>query len=329
MQGTSRKSELTRRRGSEQHEIEQAGVNPPSLIDRTLKALIRRVPAAFFRLVGAVVDPAAISPEDVTVILPEYRADHVLKVGGEDDPGRWALHVEFQLEPDARVLRGWFLKNAALTAQLDRPVILAAIYLTRGNYATFPVAYAAEAGGLSNQYSFPGIRLWEHAARIRNGELRELAPLLVLCEDTPGEDVLREERALILGLDAPQPLRSELLALAITVGTRYFARELLQTLFREELQMLKEASFVEEWLNDALEQGLQRGLQQGEDRGRSTEARQMLLTILRERFGELPAAVIERIEREGPEWCRSMVARAVKIDSLDDLDLESPGAPSP
>src|SRR5262249_21334695 len=139
-------------RGREHGRGEQRIVSPPSPIDRAVKALIRRVPAPFFPPVGASVDPAALAAQEVTVLLPEYRADHVLKVGVEDDPDRWALHVEFQMEPDTRVLRNWFLKNAALTAQLDRPVILAAIYLTRGSYATFPDAYTARGGGLENQY---------------------------------------------------------------------------------------------------------------------------------------------------------------------------------
>ena len=36
-----------------------------------------------------------------------------------EDPEPRAIHLEYQLQPDTRVLRGWFLKNAALTAQLQ------------------------------------------------------------------------------------------------------------------------------------------------------------------------------------------------------------------
>src|SRR5438034_11694565 len=93
------------------------GGEPASIIDRSVKVLIRRVPPAFFRLLGLVVDPGAIRPGDVSVNLPEFRADQLFIVGAEDDPARWALHLEYQLQPDARVIRGWFLQGAALTAQ--------------------------------------------------------------------------------------------------------------------------------------------------------------------------------------------------------------------
>src|SRR5688572_18563244 len=95
-----------------------------TLIDRSLKALARRAAPAFLRLAGQSVDPSALRWEDVTINLPEFRADQVLLVGAEDDPGRWAMHLEFQLEPDRRVLSTWFLKNAALTAQLGMRVLL-------------------------------------------------------------------------------------------------------------------------------------------------------------------------------------------------------------
>jgi hypothetical protein len=53
---------------------EARGVNPPNLIDRSLKVLIRRVAPAFFRLAGVSVDPATISPGDVSVNLCSFCA---------------------------------------------------------------------------------------------------------------------------------------------------------------------------------------------------------------------------------------------------------------
>src|SRR5689334_4097075 len=102
---------------------------------------MRRAAPAFFRLAHVEVDPRTVHAEDVTINLPEHRADQVFVIGTADDPNRWAMHLEYQLEPDARRLKGWFLKNAALTAQLECEVILTVVYLTRGRYATFPDAY--------------------------------------------------------------------------------------------------------------------------------------------------------------------------------------------
>jgi hypothetical protein len=200
----------------------------PNPFDRSLKVLIRRVLPTLLRLAGIEVDPAQVHPEDTAINLPEHNADHVFRIGDEGDPTRWALHLEYQLQPDPRVLPDWFSKNAALNKLLPIPVVLMAVYLTRGDRATFPDAYTIEGGGLRNNNRFEVIRLWEHAERIRGGELSELAPLLVLCEDIPTEATLRHERQLILSLDVARPIRADLLAVAVTVGTRFFARDLLE-----------------------------------------------------------------------------------------------------
>lgn len=282
---------------------------PHALIDRSVKALIRRVPGAFFRLAGVDIDPGAVRFEDVALNLPEFRADHVLVVGAEDNSSRWAIHLEYQLEPDTSVMPGWLLKQAALTIRLGAPVPLVVVYLTRGSYSTFPDTYSIEAGGIRNVFLFHTIRLWEHAARIRSGDLTELAPLLVLCEDKPTERTLREERRLILGLDVAADVRAELLAVALTVGLRYFGRDLLLRLFREELDMLKGANIIEEWMVER------------EALGEAKQARSMLLRLLRARFGDLPEAVVQRVETEDPEWCEETAERTLTAKSLDELSL--------
>lgn len=117
-----------------------------------------------------------------------------------------AWHLEYQIAPDRRREAGWLLKNAALNAQLGMPVVLTVVYLTRGRRRRFPVIHTVSAGGLANRHTFHTLRLWEHAERIRSGELPELAPLLVLCEDNPDEDTLRTERKLILSSDVPRTM---------------------------------------------------------------------------------------------------------------------------
>jgi hypothetical protein len=288
---------------------------PPALIDRSVKALIRAVPEALFRLAGVEVDRGAVHFEDIALNLPELRADHVLLHGAENDPARWALHVEYQLQPDPSVMPGWLVKAGALARQLGISVILLVVYLERGSYATFPSAFAVEAGGLKNEFSFPIVRLWEHADQIRGDAVPELAPLLALCEDNPTEQTMREEREIILRLDTTPAVRAELLAVALTVGLRYFARDLLERIFREELEMLKEASIIQEWIEQAAEEA--------EARGEARRARAMLRRVLSQRFGELPEAMVRQIEQQDPDWCESMAVRAITAPSLESLGLAS------
>jgi hypothetical protein len=46
---------------------------------------------------------------------------------------------------------------------------------------------------------------------------------------------------------------------------------------------------------------------------------QALLLILRERFGDLPPAIVTRIESEDAEWCEEMLRRAATVKSLEEL----------
>jgi predicted transposase YdaD len=154
----------------------------------------------------------------------------------------------------------------------------------------------------------------------------------------PRQETLLEERDLILRLDARLPVRSDLLAVALTVGSRYFTRDLLLTIFREELQMLKEASIVEDWIAEGeargraegeargRAEGEARGRAEGEARGRAegeaTGAREVLETILRRRFGKLPSSLLARIQGADAAWCRETAARAVEAASLEELGLD-------
>ncbi|MGV3722521.1 MAG: hypothetical protein ACO1SX_16565 [Actinomycetota bacterium] len=248
---------------------------PPNLVDLSLKALARRVPAAMFRLLGFDVAPGAIRIVDPTVIVKELEADHVFVHESDADQEAWGLYLEYQQEPDRRQLRKWALKALSLSDHLDLDVVLAVLYLRRGDRASFPGIYRASGGSLTNEYRFAVLRLWEHAHRIRGGELPELAPLLVLCEDGPAEQILVEERALIRSANVPPPVRHELLAVAYLLGMRYMTRNVLDVVFGEELPMLKDAGIISDWIEEArakaaaegLEQGLERGLEQGLERG--------------------------------------------------------------
>jgi hypothetical protein len=294
---------------------------PANPFDRSLKVLIRRVFPTLLRLAGVEVDPALVHPDDTAINLPEHTADHLFRIGADDDPARWALHLEYQLQPDPRVLPDWFYKNAALNKALEIPVVLMAVYLTRGDRATFPASYTVQGGPLQNRYLFETIRLWEHAERIRGGDLPELAPLLVLCEDEPTEATLRQERELILSLDVARPVRADLLAVAITVGTRFFARELLEAIFREEMEMLKEAGFIEEWIQEGVARGEAVGEARGEARGRLREARRFLLRQLEGRFGELPPAVVARVEQAEVAECEAWGLRLLQATTLEEMAL--------
>jgi hypothetical protein len=274
-------------------------------IDRSVKALCRRVPWALLQLLS--VDPTVeLAWEDVSINLPERRADQVLILGSPADPNRWAIQFEYQLEPDSRLLPSWRLKNAALCEQLGMDVLLVVIYLSPGDYRTFPSEYVQQRGNLRNRFEFSVFKLWDHAERIRSGELGVLAPLLVLCEDAPVQETVLEEQSLIRAAVVDEDVRADLFSLAISVATRYLTRDFVFNLFREDMEVLKEAGIVEEWIAE----------------GELRRARDMALRALRSRFEDLPDSAVSEIKDADLALCLRIVDNIGHAQSLGDLGLE-------
>jgi len=78
--------------------------------------------------------------------------------------------------------------NALLTASLNKPVISKVIYLEQREYRDLPQEYVVSyQGRRENVFTYQAIKLWDYTEKIASGELRELAPLLILLtkEKTP------------------------------------------------------------------------------------------------------------------------------------------------
>lgn len=292
---------------------QHAPVEPldPVVVDIALKVLARATPAAFFRLAGIEVDPARIRHEDVTVAVAERRADHVFLVTDVHGTPEWGLCLESQMQPQRRSVRSWVAKWGNLSDQQDLDLILLALYLQRGDRSTFPDRYVVRRGNWSTELTFETIRLWEHADRIRSGELPEFAPLLVLWEDNPGEEVIREERALIHAAPLTPEERGDLLGLAYVVGTKYLVRAILDALFGEELPMLKDLGIISDWMEESEARG--------EARGRAEEAQGMLIRVLERRLGPVPSDIVTQVIQSSPEWCRATLDRALSVESFEEL----------
>jgi hypothetical protein len=92
-----------------------------------------------------------------------------------------------------------FTYNALLTAAYERPVLTAVIYLERRNYRRLSQKYAVEFRGEAvHTFPYLVVRLWDYAEAIASGELRELAPLLILLAEKKDQKVLTRSKGLIL-----------------------------------------------------------------------------------------------------------------------------------
>lgn len=283
------------------------GSEAPNLIDRSVKALFRECPDAILRLAGIPVERQQIRVEDPNINLPELRADQVFLIAEASDSAS-AIYLEYQLEPDPALLPAWSAKWGGLLKQLKMPVVLLAVYLERGDRATFPDRLWLQVGPVETELRFTAIRLWEHAARIRNGELPELAPLLVLCEPTPTEATIREEVALIHASGLSQETQAELLGIALLVASRQFARELLRPIFEEDLKMIQDLGIVGDWLIER------------EARGEVKSAREILLRLGRKRFGEPGEKVVQALQAiTDVAALQDLAVRLLEVESWEDL----------
>jgi predicted transposase YdaD len=195
----------------------------------------------------------------------------------------YILHLEFQLEHEVGFPRRMGLYHNLLAEQFNLPVLSVALYL-KPRKTPIPNEYVVRLYAQTiNRFTYPVLRLWDYVDDIRGGKFRELAPFLVMLVDKADAAVLHTERELILA-EADPKKRAELLSLAVPIAARYFDKNFLWRFFREELEMLKGTSFIDDWIQEGVEKGLQQGLQQGQQQGRLEEARASVLKIIRERF---------------------------------------------
>ena len=223
--------------------------------DRSLKVIARNHADLFLRLALPNIPLTLVNqPENVELSLPVQPVDFVHRMLHQGQ--EWLLHIEFQLEHFADFPRRMCHTHGALTQQFKMPVLSFAVYLQRRK-APLPTEYLVEIDNVAiNRFSYPVIKLWEYTQQIRSGQLRELAPLLVMLEEAPNEETLQVERQLILAEPDPDK-RADLLAIAITLAARMFDREFLRRLFREELAQMQHATLVDEWLDEAVQKAVQ------------------------------------------------------------------------
>ena len=179
--------------------------------------------------------------------------------------------------------------------------------------------------GPSTGFTYPIIKLWDYTDRIRSGELREFAPLLIMLEREKTEAVLRQEKELILQETHPQK-RADSLATAVMIASRYFELEWLWEFFGEEVEQMRESGFITDWIEEGIQQGLEQALeqarQQEREQGLQQGKRLLLIQQLMAKFGDLPQSVTEQIQgMTAEEELNQLGIRILTAESLEDMGL--------
>ena len=284
-------------------------------IDVSMKMLIRGRPEAALSLAGLVLPPQTLRFEDTDIITHEYRADHVLIL---ENP-RLAIYWEYQLVPKLEVVARWAEKCASLMTQLGMPDILIVIYLEKGGYATFHDGFEATLGNTKTLFQFTAIKLWEHADRLRSGELIELVPFLFLCDNESKEETVLEEIDLIYRSDVSRQVQSELYQAVFRVAGSRLPKEVIDRLYREKESMIKE-NFDYDVLRDILiDEGVEKGIEKGIEKGKLY----MVRKLLEGRLGAIPQRLESFLQTATQVQLDELFDNALKVESYDELRLPS------
>lgn len=279
---------------------------PRNIIDMVSRDLIQEAPLGFFALAGIPVEASLIRFEDISVILPELQADKVLVV---NEPSPWALYAEFQKKPaEDEIMEAWPVKQIALKRRLKMPVSLVVYYLHRGDRATFPDHLILGHPSLPSEFRFPTVRLWERVDEIRQN-YPALAPLLLVTADEPTERTLREVKGIIDGLEDQPEKRDNLYGLTAMLAMHYFEDSLVRAAFGPKFEEIKKMGSIDRWLEEKYEEGISQG------------ARQMVLRLLADKFGQIPEVVAAQVQLADSERCQQLNLMIARAGSLEDLDL--------
>lgn len=282
-------------------------------LDRAVKVVCALHPNCFLDLFfGRERNVILKGVEDAQIQIPEHRADKVWRV--HDGVREGCITLEAIAVPDRRDWRRINLKNAAMQVIFNLPVITVLVYLVRGQYATFPDSYEDELGGLTNAHRFARILLWEHEERIRSGELKELAPFLLLFYDAPDPGILATVNQLIETVADPEQ-RLELKSLGALIAVRHFSEEIIKQYLKLEFPMIRETTIFKEWLDQRYNEGLVDGEVKGEISGKQ----RLLQKQLEKKFGPLSSELKARLLELNSEALDSLAMTLLELATMDDL----------
>jgi len=279
-------------------------------IDRVMKMLAAKYPHIFMKLLFSDnPDVRFQAVEDTTINIPEKRSDKVFRIKANDRD--IILSLEFMIRPDLKMMKRLHTKNGILSESFKLPVLTVIIYLEQGRYRTFHDRYSVDVSGMRNEIIFHRILLWEYEQQIRKGELKELAPLFILFSKREDRKVIDDEKQLIRKVKDKHE-QADLLALSAMVAYRKFKDILIEELFFKEYNMLKQSSFVREWIDEGKKEGKIEGFREGRI--------ELLLAQLKRILGRVNSDLEERVNKLNDKELDKLSLDLLGIKQLSDLE---------
>ncbi|MDB5313291.1 MAG: hypothetical protein JWO38_7493 [Gemmataceae bacterium] len=302
----------------------------PGPFDATLKELVDRFAADWVEILAPLIglpSATAVDPLDTDLSTVQPAVDKVFRLR---PPATGLLHLEHQASWDGGFPDRLVLYSVLLEHRHGGPVYTVVILLRRE--ASSPglsgvVSRTFPDGAEYLRFAYTTVRLWElPAGQLMAGGIG-LAPLALLTDDAARQlPELVSQFAERVEREAPDRETGNLLLTSgfILLGLRYDGA-VIRSLF-QGVQHMRESSTYQLILEEGREKGLEEGRTRGRVEGRvegMVQGEQMaLLTVLQERFGNIPPAVEARVRATAdPARLQAALKQAVRISTPDDLSL--------
>ncbi len=291
--------------------------------DATLKTLVQDHPLDWLRQAGMTIN-GSVDVIDADLSTVTTQADKVIRVNG---PAPSILHVELQADADEyldlRVLRYNVLTHEKHLLPVHSMVVLVRSKADNARL-TGTLRCPSPLGGDNLVFHYQVIRVWQEPPEtFLNGGLGLVALAAVsnvAKQDLPGvigriSDRLQQEAQ-------PDEAKTLWTAAYILAGLRYSSRT-IEKLFQGVINMRESSTYqaiLKEGLREGIKEGRKEGRDEGRKEGRMQEARNILLMLGEQRFGNPPAQVRQTIDAMGDaSRLEQMVKRVLSAADWNDL----------
>jgi predicted transposase YdaD len=251
--------------------------------DVSTKELIWDDPVAWLQRLGiAPQGPVEVIDSDITTL--SAAADKVIRVGGAVEP--FLVNIELQSSHDAQLMRTLWFRQVALDYRHALPVLTVLVLLRKeANSPSLTGVYERflPDGRPTNRYDYQVVRLWKEPADSFLNVGVELVPLAPLSdvEEQQLPELVHKMADRINSLDSGRAAKLWT-ACYLLMGLRY-PDDIIEKLL-EGVQTVKDSTTYQKILRD------------GQVKGRTDEARRIVLRQGTKRFGEPEAAVLAVLE---------------------------------
>ncbi len=231
--------------------------------------------------------------------------------------GEFLLPCEIQTRPQKRMPRRLNAYAALAEERYDLaayPVLVNILPPTPG--MRIASRYESSVLDLSAFRTFRVLNLWEVDVNlVFTQNLATLLPFTPILKGGGSGEVLSKTVAL---LRADQSL-AELETLLAFFATFVLDVDVVTRIMRWDMAVLRESPWYTEILAEGMERGLERGMERGLERGREAEATNMVLMVIRHRFGAVSPATEQTISQLSLSELRSLVDIVLDAATLDEV----------